>query len=217
VTEISLLVEVSTIVTMNKTSSYGEIMKQLLDNLSDSHQLNCPACSSNDLSSETIDEEFQYGDKDDAVMLLASIRVYHCIACGLSFTIEDSSGLKHEAVCRHLGVLTPTEVRGVRDQYKLSQNEFSDISKIGKASLARWETGVLIQNQANDSLLYLLSFPDNVSRLKERTHLRNVCSTVLKSNVTPFLRKFRTIPADEIARLQPEADRFELFPIPMNN
>lgn len=188
-------------------------MNQLSYNSSEFHQVDCPSCGSNNLSSETIDEEFQYGDKDDAIILSASIPVYHCASCGFSFTTDEASDIKHEIVCRHLGVLTPTEVRGVRDQYKLSQVEFSELSKIGKASLARWETGVLIQNQANDNLLYLLSFPDNISRLQERTLLRNTCSAELTSNVIPFLRKFRTISDAEIVRLQPEADRFELFPI----
>jgi len=214
VSETDLLVEVSIIVT-NQASSQNKIMNQLLDNSSEFHQIDCPSCGSNNLSSETIDEKFQYGDRDDVVMLCASIPVHHCASCSFSFTTDEASDIKHEVVCHHLGVLTPTEVRGVRNQYKFSQIEFSALSKIGKASLARWETGVLIQNQANDNLLYLLSFPDNVSRLKERAHFRNASSAELTSNVMPFLRKFRAIPDDEITRLQSEADRFELFPTAM--
>lgn len=207
------MVEVSTIV--NQTSSKNEIMNKLLDNLSEFHQVDCPSCGSSNLSSETIKEEFQYGDKDDAVMLHASIPVHHCASCNFSFTTDEASNIKHEVVCRHLGVLTPTEVRGVRDQYGFSQIEFSALSKIGKASLVRWETGVLIQNQSNDNLLYLLSFPDNVSRLNERARLRKACSAELTPNVMPFLSKFRATPDDEITRLLPVADRFELFPTAM--
>jgi putative zinc finger/helix-turn-helix YgiT family protein len=187
-------------------------MNQLSGNSSESLQVDCPSCGSNNLSSESIKEDFQYGDKDDAVMLSALIPVQHCASCGFSFTTDEASFIKHEVVCHHLGILTPTEVRGVRNQYHLSQMEFSALSKIGKASLARWETGILIQNQANDNLLYLLSFPDNVSRLKERTCLRNACSDVLASNATRFLRRFRAIPDSELSRLQSDADRFELFP-----
>ena len=190
-------------------------MNKLLDNQSELHQIDCPSCGSSNLSSETIKEEFQYGNNDDAVMLYASIPVHHCASCDFSFTTDEASNIKHEVVCRHLCVLTPTEVRGVRDQYGFSQIEFSALSKIGRASIARWENGVLIQNQANDNLLYLLSFSDNVSRLNERARLRNACSAELTPNVIPFLRKFRTIPDDEITRLQPVADRFELFPTAM--
>jgi putative zinc finger/helix-turn-helix YgiT family protein len=190
-------------------------MNQLSGSSSGFHQISCPSCGSDNLSSESINEEFQYGDKDNAVMLSALITVYHCMSCGFGFTTEEASEIKHEVVCRHLGVLTPTEVRGVRDQYKLSQIEFSELSKIGKASLARWESGVLIQNQANDNLLYLLSFPDNVTRLKERTNFRNACSAESTPKLMPFLRKFRATSSEELAQLQHEADLFELFPAEM--
>ena len=187
-------------------------MNLLSHNMPESHQIDCPSCGSNNLSSETINEPFQYGDKAYAVTLSASIPIYHCTSCGFSFTTDEASDIKHDVVCHHLGVLTPTNIRGIRDQYGLSQIEFSILSKIGKASLARWETGVLIQNQANDNFLYLLSFSDNVLRLKERALLQKVCSSELTPNVIPFPRKLRTIPDEEITRLQAKAERFELFP-----
>ncbi len=187
-------------------------MHKNLDNLSEFHRLTCPSCESNNLSVKTVSEEFQYGSNDIAVTLTALIHVHHCSSCDLSFTTEEASETRHEAVCRYLGVLTPAEIRGIRNQNYLSQSGFSELTKIGKASLARWETGAIIQNQANDNLLYLLSFPNNISRLKERACLRNTCSDQSTPNIMPFLRKFRAIPDDQMSRLQAEADRFELFP-----
>ncbi|MBF0462526.1 MAG: helix-turn-helix domain-containing protein [Magnetococcales bacterium] len=135
------------------------------------------------VSSTSEVESFQYGDQEDAAMLSVSVRVYHCAACDLSFTTEEASESRHEAVCRHLGILTPTEVRGVRERCKLSQADFAELSKIGKASLARWERGALFQNQANDNLLYLLTFDDNVVRLRERARLRNASTVESETNV----------------------------------
>lgn len=176
-------------------------------------QLECPSCGSNSVNSVPQIEHFSYGDKTNSVVLSASIQVHHCASCGMSFTAEDASDSRHEAVCRHLGVLTPVEVRQVRERYELSQMEFAELSKIGKASLARWENGVLIQNQANDNLLYLLTYEDNFERIRERV---NFPKAALMSkpilNERPFVPKFRAIPTDQVERLQRDAGRFTLFP-----
>ena len=50
----------------------------------------------------------------------------------------------------------------------MSRAVFSRLTRIGEASLGRWENGLLIQNLAYDHLLYLLTFPENLERLKFR-------------------------------------------------
>ncbi len=179
-------------------------MNPLTHDSSKTLPVECFSCGSTNVSSTTEVEHFQYGDKEDVAMLSASVRVHHCASCDFSFTTEDAAESRHESVCRHLGVLTPKEVREIRDVYQLSQEEFSKLSKIGKASLARWEGGLLIQNQANDNLLYLLTFDDNVARLKERAYLRNTKIT--------FSPKYRSLKGDDLARSQREAEWFNLYP-----
>lgn len=178
-------------------------------------KIECPSCGSYNVSSTPEVDHFKYGDKDDAATLSASICVHHCASCDFTFTAEDASEIRHEAVCRHLGVLTPTEVRRVRERHALSQAEFSELSKIGKASLARWENGVLIQNQANDNLLYLLTYNDNFERLRDRTHSHSTNLKELVTNVIPFRPKLRTIPVAEMERFRRDAERFNLFPVAM--
>jgi len=56
----------------------------------------------------------------------------------------------------------------LRKRYNLTRAEFASLTRFGEASLARWETGQLIQNAANDQLLYLLSIESNVERLQKR-------------------------------------------------
>ena len=172
----------------------------------------CPSCGSSSLSSSQEVEEFQYGDIAEEVMLSALITVYSCGECGLSFTAEDASEARHNAVCRHLGVLAPGEIHAIREQYELTQAEFSDLSKIGKASLSRWEGGMLIQNQANDNLLYLLTFKDNYNRLLERHNHHEVTDKATEL-VGSFRPKFRAIHPNEMERLNREARRFDLFPM----
>lgn len=187
-------------------------MNPLIRDSSVSPTMECPSCGSTSIYSTSEVERFQYGDKEDATVLSASVRVHHCQGCGFAFTDRDASEIRHDAVCRHLGVLTPAEVRAVRERYSLSQAAFAELSKIGKASLARWESGVLVQNQANDNLLYLLTFSENFARLADRAGHTKAGSTNSVTNVVPFTPKLRTIGAPDIERLKRESDRFELFP-----
>jgi hypothetical protein len=48
----------------------------------------------------------------------------------------------------------------------LSRAEFARLTKLGEATLVRWEKGSLIQNPANDQYLRLLGFEDNIRRLR---------------------------------------------------
>jgi len=65
-------------------------------------------------------------------------------------------------------VITARQIRALRESYKLSRREFGALTRIGEASLARWESGEIIQSFGYDQFLYLLSFPENLQRLRER-------------------------------------------------
>ena len=128
----------------------------------------CANCGAPTTRSELRDERFEYGEAPDAVRLAATVRVHRCDACGFEFTEDDADVARHEAVCRHVGVLTPAEVVAVRRRLGMNRREFAELTQFGVASLARWEQGLLLQNAANDNLLYLLSFPENAERLRRR-------------------------------------------------
>jgi transcriptional regulator with XRE-family HTH domain len=65
--------------------------------------------------------------------------------------------------------MTPAEIRAIRREAgALSRAQFARITRLGEATIGRWERGELIQNRANDQLLYLLTFPENVTRLRNR-------------------------------------------------
>jgi hypothetical protein len=62
--------------------------------------------------------------------------------------------------------LNPKEIRTIRGD--LSQVKFAELTRLGVATIGRWERGELIQNGANDQLLFLLTFPENFKRLRHR-------------------------------------------------
>ena len=131
-------------------------------------RIECPMCEDKNVKTTIEKETFTYGDGAEAVELTVSVPVRTCTSCGFQFTDDIAEEIRHEAVCRYLGVMSPREIQRVRKAYEMSRAEFARLTRIGEASLARWESGQLIQNPAYDQFLYLLTFPENVERLKSR-------------------------------------------------
>lgn len=125
----------------------------------------CVACGKAMATLRYEPEQFPYLAGKDQVMLEARVPVWQCADCGTSFTSEEAEELRHEAVCRYLGRLTPSEVKAVREQYDLSQQEWAAKTGFGVASVKRWEAGNLIQERAADNYLRLLRNPDIFARV----------------------------------------------------
>jgi putative zinc finger/helix-turn-helix YgiT family protein len=134
----------------------------------DAEGLGCPECGHPEITTFWADRTIPYGIAPDTVEILVRLPVRKCAKCGCQFFDEEAEDLRHDAVCRHLGVLTPAEIRALRKKLGLSRAEFSRLTRLGEATIARWERGELIQNAGNDSLLRLLQHPENVERLRER-------------------------------------------------
>ena len=98
-------------------------------------------------------QEFEYGAGPEAVTLHARVPVWSCSTCELEYVDADGERAQHAAVCRHLGRLTPTDIKGIRVAASLTQKQFADELKCGIASLKRWETGALIQGRSADAAI----------------------------------------------------------------
>lgn len=129
----------------------------------------CPTCGSDQLQTRWEDREFQYGTGDDAVTLKARVPVHVCTDCKLEFTDHVAEDSRHRAVCKHLGIMTPSEIVALRESLNMSRAQFARMSGIGEASFNRWENGQLTQSASIDRYLYLLSFRDNIERLERRS------------------------------------------------
>ena len=147
-----------------------------------SEPLRCASCGASSVGTEMVLEEFAYGTGEDSVQLSATVPLRTCRDCGFQFTDHHAEDARHDAVCRHLGVMTPREVEAVRARLGMTRAAFADLTRLGEASLARWEKGLLIQNPANDQLLYLLRFPENVERLRSRATTADVTATADSSS-----------------------------------
>ncbi len=135
----------------------------------DETRLRCPSCGCDSVETTEIEYKFDYGEGERAVTLSAVVPLRVCRGCGFQYLDDVAEDLQHEAVCRHLGVMTPAQIRGIRERAGgLTRSEFARLTKLGEATLGRWERGELTPNAAYDQLLYLLTFPENLERLRHR-------------------------------------------------
>lgn len=110
-------------------------------------------------------EKFPYLHGKDQVILEARVPVWKCEACRTEFTDDRAEEIRHDTVCGYLGRLTPAELKAIREQYHLSQQDWAARTGFGAASIKRWETGNLIQEKAADNYLRLLRKPEIFARL----------------------------------------------------
>lgn len=129
----------------------------------------CFECGSKDLRRTRKSQKFEYNDGGRAVKLNADVEVLRCSTCGFQMTDEQAETARQEAVCAYHGVMSPSKVKAIREATGMSRSEFAKLTRIGDASLIRWETGSHVPNAGYDNFLYLLGFRDNVERLKQRT------------------------------------------------
>src|SRR5205807_9610189 len=78
--------------------------------------------------------------------------------------------IRHEAICRALRLLTPAAIRAIRERLGPSQEQFAQLTGIGKATISRWECGRLLQNRALDNYLRLLAHSGEAVRFLEHLH-----------------------------------------------
>ena len=174
--------------------------------------MKCAACGGMNLRRRTETDEFEYGPVDDTVILSVNVVVFSCKDCEFEFTGPSAEAARHNAVCRHLGIMTPAEVKNVRVRHGLSRQAFASITRLGEASIARWEAGSHFPNRAYDSYLYLLCYEDNFRRLENRRAI-----VVEEKNHAPLVAKprFHLRLVERTAKLTLEQGAFELRPSQM--
>lgn len=131
----------------------------------------CPQCGAESITTLWHHDTFNYGSGDTAATLHVDLPVRRCEACDFEFLDHEGELLRHEAVCRHLGVLTPTEVQAIRKRHGMTRAAFAQVTGLGAATLNRWENGAVVQNLANDRYLRLIAVPECMAALQRLTRV----------------------------------------------
>jgi putative zinc finger/helix-turn-helix YgiT family protein len=83
---------------------------------------------------------------------------------------EDARRLSEDAIAiyrRKHGLLSASEMRAIRERFKLTQAEFGTLLRLGANTLSRWESGRNVQTEAMDTLLRLIrDVPGSIEYLR---------------------------------------------------
>jgi putative zinc finger/helix-turn-helix YgiT family protein len=164
----------------------------------------CPQCGEASITTYWHHDTFTYGSGDSAATLQVELPVRRCGSCELEFLDHEGERLRHDAVCRHLGVLSPSDISDIRKRFGMTRAAFAAVTGLGEATLNRWENGAIVQNLANDRYLRLLALPGVMASLKELTSPRHAR---LRPYV-PSARKFQVLTVSHKYRRSQE--NFEL-------
>src|SRR5947209_5118171 len=88
----------------------------------------CPDCQSLNFVTVERQQAFRYGRGESAVDVSCGVPIYMCSRCGCEWSGAAAEEIRHEALCRRLGRLTPCEIIAIREASRLSQAEFSRIT-----------------------------------------------------------------------------------------
>ena len=83
-----------------------------------------------------------------------------CDTCGAELYLHgqslEVSRNRAAALRAHGGLLTPEQIRGIREKFGLTQARLEELLGTGAKTVVRWERGSVCQSQAADKLLRLL-------------------------------------------------------------
>lgn len=116
----------------------------------------CFLCEVPGLKTELVRNPFICGVGDDAAELVVDIPVHSCSHCERSYTGKEAGIIEHEAICRHLGLLTRSEIKDIRAGRDMSLADFAELTGLAEATIARWERGDVVQSRGNDRFLRML-------------------------------------------------------------
>ena len=158
----------------------------------------CPMCEESGVTTSVLEDTFVYGSGESAAELRVKIPVRHCPICEFQFTDYEAEKIRHRAVCEHLGVLPPEAIVRIRKKHGLSRAAFAQITRLGEASLSRWEKGINIQNPGNDRYIRLLEDTRVMQELRNLARREELGSGRQEGKVL----QFRTLRVTEDLRQQ---------------
>ena len=128
----------------------------------------CPTCGTI-MRSTREDVTMSVNGEEIRVANIAHLR---CPKCGEGlFTLQNAEMMRLEAFDTYRGthaLLSPDEIRAIREQHGLTQAELARLLRLGGNTLSRWEAGRNVQTAAMDVLLRLIrDLPGSLEYLRD--------------------------------------------------
>ncbi len=130
----------------------------------------CPACGQETLEKRRGDFRFDPPPNiPGGTMIIPDAEWRECSACGGRILPASLSKVLDDEARRRQGLLTPDEIRGVRERTGLSQEEMARFLSVGDKTYTRWESGRSYHNKSSDNLIRLVDkYPAILSLLEAR-------------------------------------------------
>lgn len=117
----------------------------------------CPQCGGAEIDTRWVDDVMTWGSGDHKSRIPVSVPVRTCPACNFQYFDHHGERLRHEAICRHLGVLSPADIRSIRRGHGMTRAAFGHATGLGEATIERLENGLVIQDHKDDRHLRLFA------------------------------------------------------------
>jgi HTH-type transcriptional regulator/antitoxin MqsA len=143
----------------------------------------CPVCGKGQLLPRIQDERYEYEENGAPVTIVVeNVPVETCDVCGETVSGPEANRLHHEAICRTFGLLTPKEIRALRERLGLTPAELARLTGIEEATITQWERSRLIQDRGMDRYLRLLDMRPEILKLLEELAGRAAAARNLPAN-----------------------------------
>ena len=70
--------------------------------------MSCAQCGATTVSTSWVDDTLVWGSGESATTISVRIPFRSCRSCDFTYLDDEAEDIRHNAVCRHLGVLTPS-------------------------------------------------------------------------------------------------------------
>lgn len=128
----------------------------------------CPYCNRQVVMDAEIREE-TYMVKDENITIDATVCV--CAECRRDIFVpeieNDNLRKAYDIYRKKRGLLLPSEIKEIREKYKLSQTAFAKLLGMGEKTITRYENG-RIQDEAQNNLILLMRDKDAFMTLFEK-------------------------------------------------
>jgi putative zinc finger/helix-turn-helix YgiT family protein len=119
--------------------------------------MRCPICGNETLEQKQGEYRFEPpANVPGGTMSIANATWAACSSCGEEILPDELTEAIEAEQYRRLGLLSPANIRQVREKTGLSAVEMAHLLGVGEKSFTRWENGRSIQNKSNDTLIRLL-------------------------------------------------------------
>ena len=151
----------------------------------------CPNCEEYTEATLGVEKEV-YNVRGEPIEIEAEVAV--CQKCGEKIFDEERDSRNLEKAYSHYreahNLLSPDEIRTIREKYGLSQRALSRLLGWGEITIHRYENGA-IQDNVHDSLLRLIENPQNMQKFLEanRNKLPPYTAARLEKRIASFLQE----------------------------